>query len=104
MIIWAYIFGHPGADPLADRTIIERDGARSILVPVAGEAEAPDVALELIDQEGVEAIELCGGFSAPDAARVIDAVDGRVPVGHVAYALESVEGAAAFKARWSDAG
>ncbi len=27
-----------------------------------------------------------------------------MPVGHVAYALESVEGAAAFKARWPNAG
>lgn len=70
------------------------------MVPVPDENEASDVALDLIERDGVELIELCGGFSAPDASRVIEAVDGRVPVGHVAFALESVDGASAYKAQF----
>jgi 2-keto-3-deoxy-6-phosphogluconate aldolase len=96
---WAYIFGQPGADPVVDRMVIEREGQRTTLVPVPDESAAAGVAVGLVD-EGIELIELCGGFTVQDAARVIDAVDGRVPVGHVAFGLESVTGAAAYKARF----
>lgn len=96
---WAYIYGQPGADPAADRFVIERDGQRTTLVPVADESAAAGVAVELVD-EGVELIELCGGFGLAEAARVVEAVGGRVPVGHVNFGLESVAGAAAYKARF----
>jgi len=97
MITWAYIYGHPECDPDADRTVVERAGQRTILVPVPDEPAAVEVAVGLIERDGVSLIELCGGFTAVDAGRVIEAVDGRVPVGHVSFALESVEGAAAYK-------
>ena len=96
---WAYIFGQPGADPVADRLVLEREGQRTTLVPVPDESAAAGVAVGLVD-EGIELIELCGGFTVQDAARVIDAVDGRVPVGHVTFGLESVTGAASYKARF----
>jgi hypothetical protein len=98
---WAYIYGQPGADPVADRFVIERDGQRTTLVPVPDEAAAASVALDLID-EGAQLIELCGGFGLAEAARVVEAVDGRVPVGHVNFALESVAGAASYKARFEE--
>ncbi len=99
MSSWAYIYGQPGADPVADRFAIERAGQRTTLVPVPDESEAAEVAVGLIE-EGVELIELCGGFGVTEAARVVEAVGGRVPVGHVNFGLESVEGAAAYKARF----
>jgi hypothetical protein len=98
MTTWAYLFGHPGTDPRADRLVLERNGQRTILVPVPDESRAAEIAVELVDADGVGLIELCGGFTAVDAARVIEAVRGRVPVGHVAFALESVAGAAAYSA------
>ncbi|GAA2136121.1 DUF6506 family protein [Streptomyces synnematoformans] len=96
---WAYLFGQPQADPSADRIVIERAGQRTILVPVPDESEAAGVAVELVD-EGVQLIELCGGFTVQDAARVIDAVRGRAAVGHVTFGLESVTAAAAYKERF----
>jgi hypothetical protein len=104
MRTWAFLYGHPGTDPRADRTVVERDGLRTLLVPVADEARAAQIALALVEDEGVELLELCGGFGAVDAARVVEAVAGRVPVGHVAYALESLEGAAAYKRSFAAAG
>jgi len=101
MITWAFLYGHPGTDPHADRTVVERDGMRTILVPVPDESQAPAVALDLVESDGAALLELCGGFSAVDAARVVEAVQGRVPVGHVAYALESVDGASRYKARFT---
>src|SRR3712207_6653032 len=93
VISWAYIYGQPGADPVADRFVIERGGQRTSLVPVPDESAAAQVALGLID-EGVELIELCGGFCLAEAARVVEAVDGRGPVGHGNFALGAVTGAA----------
>jgi hypothetical protein len=94
---WAYIYEQPEADPLADRHVIDRGGQRTMLVPVPDAAQAPAVALELI-AEGAQLIELCGGFPLTAAARVVEAVAGRVPVGHVTFAVDSTTGAAAYSA------
>lgn len=98
---WAYIYEQPEADPVADRFVIERAGVRTTLVPVPDESAAAQVASELVDQ-GVQLIELCGGFTVLDAARVIEAVAARVPVGHVTFGLESVTAAAAYNAQFEE--
>lgn len=95
MITWAYIYEHPGTDPVADRHVIERDGQRTLLVPVPDPAAAPQVAVQLV-ADGVRLIELCGGFSAVDAAAVVSVVDGRVPVGHVTFAVDAAAGVVAY--------
>lgn len=97
MLTWAYIYEHPGSDPTTDRHVLERKGQRTLLVPVADPAHAPDVARDLV-AEGVGLIELCGGFTLACAAAVSAAVDGRVPVGHVSFAVDAVAGAAAYGA------
>ncbi|GAB3970535.1 DUF6506 family protein [Plantactinospora veratri] len=99
---WAYLYGQPGADPVADRVVIDRAGQRTSLVPLPDESLAASIAVELVE-EGVELIELCGGFSVPAVARVIEAVDGRVPIGHVTFGAESVAGAAAYSAQFDAA-
>ncbi|WP_370614464.1 DUF6506 family protein [Mumia qirimensis] len=102
MTSWAYIYEHPGADPQADRTVLDRAGQRSYMVPVADPADAPDAARRLVEEDRVALIELCGGFSLADAARVADAVGDRVPVGHVTFAADSVESAAAYSAAYAE--
>ncbi|WP_298321662.1 DUF6506 family protein [Haloactinopolyspora sp.] len=97
MPTWAYIYEHPGADPVADRFVLDRDGQVTMLVPVPSAAAAPDAAKSLVD-DGVGLIELCGGFALADAARVAEAVGDRVPVGHVTFAVDAVPGAAAYSA------
>jgi uncharacterized protein DUF6506 len=96
-VTWAYVYEHPGADPLADRFVLDRRDQRTLLVPVPDAARAPAVAVGLV-AEGVQLIELCGGFPLAAAARVAEAVRGRVPVGHVTFAVDSVPGAAAYGA------
>ncbi len=53
------------------------------------------VAVELVDG-GAQSIELCGAFGPVWAARVIEAIGVRVPVGSVSYSMESVPGLAAL--------
>ena len=52
---------------------------------------AADVARRLV-AEGVELIELCGGFGGAGLAAVIAAVEGRVPVGAVFYGVDASAG------------
>jgi hypothetical protein len=42
--------------------------------------------------EGIELIELCGGFGAAGTASVIAAVAGRIPIGAVCYGVEASAG------------
>ena len=62
-----------------------------ICVGVRSVADAPAVARRLL-AEGVELIELCGGFGGAGLAAVIDAVEGRVPVGAVFYGVDASAG------------
>jgi hypothetical protein len=86
---WAFIYEAPETDPLRDRFVIDRAGVRSVLVPVLDIAAATKVAVELVD-DGIQFIELCGGFGPAGAAKVIEAVGGRVAVGSVAFGAESI--------------
>ncbi|MBR8740181.1 DUF6506 family protein [Nocardiopsis sp. MG754419] len=95
-LTWAYVFEHPGTDPIADRTVIDRAGQRTLLVPVPGTDKAPSVAAELAATEGVKLVELCGGFGAAAVAAVRAAVPPEVAVGQVAFGADSVVSAAAF--------
>ena len=42
-------------------------------------------------KEGIQLIELCGGFSPVWAWKIIEAIDYKVPVGVVAYGPESID-------------
>jgi hypothetical protein len=42
-----------GTDPDADRTVIDRDGQRTLLVPIPSVDEAPEIARRLADEDGV---------------------------------------------------
>jgi hypothetical protein len=68
---------------------------------VVGEQEqAAPIAARLVEEDDVALIELDGGLGPVWAARVIDAVQGAVPVGAVMFGAESLAGAAVFGARY----
>ncbi|MEJ3654143.1 DUF6506 family protein [Actinomycetes bacterium KLBMP 9759] len=75
-----FLFLAPGSDAATDRVTFEHDGARTLLVWAPDAAAAAGVAREQADN-GIKLIELYRGFDLAAAAGVIEAVDGRVPVG-----------------------
>ncbi|HEX6016442.1 MAG TPA: DUF6506 family protein [Geminicoccaceae bacterium] len=91
---WAFIYDAPETDPAVDRFVIDRGGVRNTIVAVPDQAAAAKVAVELVDG-GVQFIELCGGFGPVGAAKVIEAVGGRVAVGVVTFGAESISKLAA---------
>lgn len=60
------------------------------VVGVSQPSEAIAVAQEMV-AEGIQLIELCGGFSPVWAGKVIEAIKYAVPVGVVAYGPESID-------------
>lgn len=79
-----------GSD-LAARMTMRSASFEMIAVGVASPAEGPEVARGLVD-EGVQLLELCGGFGPLWTGRIIDAIGARVPVGAVAYGPEAIAG------------
>jgi hypothetical protein len=88
-----------GANSKRDRIVRNNGRVRKTIVFVSEPAEAPAVAIELAD-EGVELIELDGGFGSLWAARIFEAVGSRAAVGFVSFGIESMETVAAFKRRY----
>ena len=84
---WAFIYtlDEPGLSKRVD-TI-----GPLTCIGVPNVADAPAVARELV-ANGVELIELCGGFSGAGLGAVVAAVGGRVPVGAVFYGGEAAVG------------
>lgn len=62
-----------------------------VCVGVPSVADAPALARQLVD-EGVEFIELCGGFGGAGLGSVISAVENRVPVGAVFFGVDAAVG------------
>jgi Family of unknown function (DUF6506) len=85
LLHYAFIYIQPGSDPAVDRTVTESEHDRAFFVAVPDASAAPAVAAQLVDAEGVQLLELYGGFEADDAAQVIEAIDGRAPVGIPSY-------------------
>jgi hypothetical protein len=80
----AFIFLAPEVDPQKDRQTVVTPQVELTAVAVGSYAEAEAVAVELVN-EGIEAIELCGGFGNRGTARITDAVAGKAAVGVVRF-------------------
>ncbi len=85
-------------DPQKNRVVMESPAFTMIAVGVERAEQGVDVAKKLV-AEGVQLIELCGGFGPTWTAKVIAAVESKVPVGSVGYGPESIDAMhALFKA------
>jgi len=88
---WGFIY-LLGDDPIAEprQDLLGPTRCRLVAVGVPTPGQAPEVAKRLVAQ-GVQLIELCGAFGPVWTARVIEAIDGAVPVGSVGYGAEAIE-------------
>lgn len=80
----AFIFIAPNTDPAIHRSVVETEAVTLISVGVSSYEAAVDTALKLVD-EGVAAIELCGGFGNRGTAMISEAVKGKAAVGVVRF-------------------
>lgn len=80
----AFIFLAPEVDPDKDRQTVVTPKVELTAVAAKDYNEAERVALKLVE-EGIEAIELCGGFGNKGTARIAEAVAGKAVVGVVRF-------------------
>jgi predicted polyphosphate/ATP-dependent NAD kinase len=84
---WAFIYTLDDSSSQARTDVI----GSLIIVGVPSVADAPAVAQQLV-ADGVEFIELCGGFGGAGLGCVISAVENRVPVGAVFFGVDAAAG------------
>jgi hypothetical protein len=84
-------------DEAAENRVLREHGDGWTAVVGTSLDRITEVAKELVDQ-GAELIEICGGTPLTAAARVREAIGGKVPVSLVSWPVESLQGAAAFNA------
>jgi 2-keto-3-deoxy-6-phosphogluconate aldolase len=87
---FGFIVTGAGLDPARHRVTMSSGAFEMIAVGVAKPEQGVAVALALVS-EGVQLIELCGGFGPLWTARVIEAIKHAVPVGSVGYGPESID-------------
>ncbi|WP_028926463.1 DUF6506 family protein [Pseudonocardia acaciae] len=87
---WGFIYTAAGSDAAGSYTVADTGSCRTVLVGVEKPEQGVEVARRLV-AEGVQLIELCGGFGPVWAGRIIEAIDGAVPVGTVGYGPEAVD-------------
>jgi Family of unknown function (DUF6506) len=87
---FGFIVKGGGLDPARHRTVMSSDRFEMIAIGVSEPSQGPAVARQLV-AEGVQLLELCGGFGPVWTARVIDAISGTIPVGSVGYGPEAIE-------------
>jgi hypothetical protein len=80
----AFIFLAPDVDPQKDRQTVVTAQVELTAVAAGSYAEAEAVAVELVN-DGIAAIELCGGFGNRGTARIAEAVAGKASVGVVRF-------------------
>jgi len=76
----AFIAHTPDADSSKDRSEIETGLAKLFARLVRSQAEALEVAKKLVEEDGVQSIVLCPGFSNLEVAEIQKAVEGKAAV------------------------
>jgi hypothetical protein len=90
---FGFIFTGRGLDPATHRSVIAQDDFRTLVVGVSSADQGVGVAQEMV-ADGVQLIELCGGFGPVWTGRILEATQGAVPIGSVGYGPESIDGMA----------
>lgn len=87
---FGFIVTGSGLDPEEHIMTMKSPEFEMMAVGVAAPEQGVAVARRMVG-EGVELIELCGGFGPLWTARILEAIDNAVPVGSVAYGPESID-------------
>jgi hypothetical protein len=80
----AFLFVAPEGDPEQHRSWVKTPEVHVLTVAAKDYDSAARLAKELV-KEGIQAIELCGGFGHVGAAKIVQAVENKIPVGVVRF-------------------
>jgi hypothetical protein len=78
-------------DPARHRMIMQSPAFTMIVVGVSRAEDGVEVARKLVADDGIQLLELCGGFGPVWTGKIIEATAGKIPVGSVGYGPESID-------------
>lgn len=87
---WGFIYMATGAPKEGQIDVAATTSCKTVLAGVPSPEYAAPIARHMV-HEGAQLIELCGGFGPVWTAKIIDAIDGAVPVGSVGYGPEAID-------------
>jgi 2-keto-3-deoxy-6-phosphogluconate aldolase len=87
---FGFIVKGAGYDPAVHTVTLASPAITTIMVGVATPEQALPVAKAMV-ADGVQLLELCGGFGPIWTAKVIAAIEAKIPVGSVGYGPESID-------------
>jgi hypothetical protein len=76
----AFVAHAPDADPEKHRCVVETPLYKLFVVVVSGQDQALDVCRGLVEEEGIQSVLLCPGFTHKDIAEIAQAVGNDVGV------------------------
>lgn len=88
---FGFIVTAPGLNPQNHRMEMKTDNFTMIAIGISHPSEGAEVALKL-KEEGIQLLELCGGFGPTWTAKIIETLNNSIPVGAVAYGPEAING------------
>ena len=86
---FGFIVAGTGLDATRNRMVMKAGNFEMIAIGVGRASDGPAAAKALVE-DGVQLIELCGAFGPIWTAKVIEAIDAKVPVGYVGYGPEAI--------------
>ncbi len=75
-----YLTHAPNADPAKHRSVIDTGNYKLFSVAVTNQAQAVEVARELVENEGVHSIVLCPAFTHREVGEITEAVGENVAI------------------------
>lgn len=81
----SFVFIAPQADPARDRQWVKTPAVHLLVVGVSDYNQAVQTCKDMVRQEGIVAIELCGGFGNRGTALIAEAVGDAAAVGVVRF-------------------
>jgi hypothetical protein len=86
---FGFIVAHPQLKAGLHRATMCTEAFEMVAVGISHPAEGA-AAAQALAREGVQLIELCGGFGPVFTAKVVEAIGPSIPVGAVGYGPESI--------------
>ncbi|MEO8602954.1 MAG: DUF6506 family protein [bacterium] len=87
---FGFIVKGAGYDPAEHVVRLDSPQISTTMIGVSKPEQALPVAKQMV-ADGIQLIELCGGFGPLWTARVIEAIGASIPVGSVGYGPESID-------------
>jgi hypothetical protein len=87
MVKIAHLFAGADLDSKKHRAVFETPTISITIVGNKDIDEAANTAKKLAKEEGIQLIELCGGFGPVGTAKILEAVGDEIPVASVSYSL-----------------